>query len=193
MSIDLILEEISSLLSLCDERGKAIVLLMVSTGMRVGALPSIKLRHLTRDNLDDGKYVYRIEVYATSRKDSYFTFCTPECAISIDNYLSYRKRVDKSLVKDMNTGNLGPAETYLLTKLFDIDESTSPSNSELHKEPMSALGLRAWIVKKLKRLNLRQEWLFTENSSVYRASHKKSYIHVIPLESLLSQTCKDQK
>ena len=55
MSIDLILEEISSLLSLCDERGKAIVLLMVSTGMRVGALPSIKLRHLTRHNLDDGK------------------------------------------------------------------------------------------------------------------------------------------
>ena len=36
------LEEISSLLSLCDERGKAIVLLMASTGMRVGALPVYK-------------------------------------------------------------------------------------------------------------------------------------------------------
>ena len=42
------LDEISSLLSLCDERGKAIVLLMASTGMRVGALPSIKLKHLRR-------------------------------------------------------------------------------------------------------------------------------------------------
>ncbi len=69
-------EEISSLASLCDERGKAIVLLMASTGMRVGALPSLKLRHLKRYDLDDGKYVYRIQVYATSRKDSYFSFCS---------------------------------------------------------------------------------------------------------------------
>ena len=44
--------------------------------------------------------------------------------------------------------------------------------AELYKEPMSALGLRAYIVKKLKKLNLRKEWLLTENSSVYRASHK---------------------
>ncbi len=165
-------DEISSLLSLCDERGKAIVLLMTSTGMRVGALPSLRLRHLTRYDLEDGKYVYRIQVYATSRKDSYFTFCTPECAKAIDNYLSYRKRVDRSLVQDMNTGNWGPDDTYLFTKLFDIDESILPSNSELHKEPMSAVGLRAYIVKKLKKLNLRKEWLVTENSSVYRASHK---------------------
>jgi integrase len=89
-------DEISSLLSLCDERGKAIVLLMTSTGMKVGALPSLTLRHLTRYDLEDGKYVYRIQVYATSRKDSYFTFCTPECAKAIDSYLFCRKRVDKS-------------------------------------------------------------------------------------------------
>ena len=165
-------EEISSLASLCDERGKAIVLLMASTGMRVGALPSIKLRHLKRYDLDDGKYVYRIQVYATSRKDSYFTYCTPECATAIDNYLSYRKKVDRSLVQDLNTGNWGPDETYLLTKLFDIDESRFPSSSQLYKEPMSAMGLRAYIVKKLKKLNLRKEWILTENSSVYRASHK---------------------
>ena len=90
------IEEISSLHSLCDERGKAIVLLMASTGMRVGALPWLKLKHLKRHDLEDGKYVYRIQVYATSRKDSYFTFCTPECAKAIDSYLFYRKRVDKS-------------------------------------------------------------------------------------------------
>ena len=165
-------EEISSLASLCDERGKAIVLLMASTGMRVGALPSLKLRHLKRYDLDDGKYVYRIQVYATSRKDSYSSFCTPECATAIDNYLSYRKKVDRSLVRDLNTGNWGPDETYLLTKLFDVDEYRFPSSSQLYKEPMSAMGLRAYIVKKLKKLNLRKEWRLTENSSVYRASHK---------------------
>jgi hypothetical protein len=72
----------------------------------------------------------------------------------------------------MNIGNWGPDDTHLFTKLFDIDESILHSNSELHKKPMSALGLRAYIVKKLKKLNLRKEWLLTENSSVYRAAHK---------------------
>lgn len=160
------IEEISSLHSLCDERGKAIVLLMASTGMRVGAFPWLKLKHLKRHDLEDGKYVYRIKVYATSKKARYFTFCTPECANAIDNYLSYRKRLDRSLVQDMNTKNWGPDETYIFTKLFDIDESSFPSNNELYKQPMSALGIRAYIVKKLKKLNLRKEWTLTENSSV---------------------------
>ena len=91
---------------------------------------------------------------------------------SHDNYLSYRKKVDRSLVQDLNTGNWGPDESYLLTKLFDIDESEFPSNRELYKEPMSAWVFVRYIVKKLKKLNLRKEWILTENSSVYRASHK---------------------
>ena len=39
-------DEITKLLSICDDRGKAAVLLMASTGMRVGALPDLKLKHL---------------------------------------------------------------------------------------------------------------------------------------------------
>ena len=187
------IEEISSLHSLCDERGKAIVLLMASTGMRVGALPWLKLKHLKRHDLEDGKYVYRIKVYATSKKARYFTFCTPECANAIDNYLSYRKRVDRSLVQDMNTKNWGPDETYIFTKLFDIDESSFPSNNELYKQPMSALGIRAYIVKKLKKLNLRKEWAPLKILLYIEHVIRMSYIHVIHFESLLSQTCKDQK
>lgn len=41
-------EELSKLLSNSNERGKAVVLLMASTGMRVGALPHLKLKHLKK-------------------------------------------------------------------------------------------------------------------------------------------------
>jgi integrase len=86
-------EEISRLLDLCDERGKVIVLLMASTGMRVGALPELKLKHLKRYKIDDNAHIYQIHVYATSRKYSYKAYCTPECAQAIDKYFEYRKRI----------------------------------------------------------------------------------------------------
>jgi integrase len=41
-------EEINNLLSVCDDRGKAAVLLMASTGLRVGALPDLKIKHLKK-------------------------------------------------------------------------------------------------------------------------------------------------
>jgi integrase len=41
-------DEISRLLSLLDERGKAAVLLLASTGMRVGGLVEIRLKHLQK-------------------------------------------------------------------------------------------------------------------------------------------------
>ncbi len=47
------IDEISTLLSVCDERGKDAVLLMASTSMRVGALHNMKLKHLKRWELDD--------------------------------------------------------------------------------------------------------------------------------------------
>ena len=65
-------EEINTILSWVDERGKASVLLMASTGMRVGALPDIKLKHLRRWNISNdnsgsglAQYVYQITIYVT--------------------------------------------------------------------------------------------------------------------------------
>ncbi|MGN6630256.1 MAG: hypothetical protein ACTHKJ_10365, partial [Candidatus Nitrosocosmicus sp.] len=80
-------EEISDLLSLCDERGKVIVLLMASTGIRVGGIPELKLKHLKRCQIDNNLHIYQIQVYASSKKYTYKTYCTPECAQAIDKYL----------------------------------------------------------------------------------------------------------
>ena len=39
-------DEISRMLDKCDHRGRVIILLMVSTGMRVGAISSLKIGHI---------------------------------------------------------------------------------------------------------------------------------------------------
>jgi integrase len=64
--------EILKMLEKADERGRAIILLMASTGMRAGALPSLKIRNLERIE----KYsLYKITVYE-NEDEEYITFCT---------------------------------------------------------------------------------------------------------------------
>ncbi len=46
-------DEILNLLSVCDRRIKAAILLMSSTGMRIGALLEIKLKHLKRWEIEE--------------------------------------------------------------------------------------------------------------------------------------------
>jgi integrase len=164
-------EEISKLLSLCDERGKTIVILLASTAMRVGAVPELKLKHLKRYNLADGSHIYRITVYANSKKSKHITFCTPECARILDEYLSYRNRIiPNNLNQNSETGEWGPPEAFLITRQFNMNNV--PSSSSIFKRPMTAQGLRTYIVSRLKKMNLRSSWKSSENSNGYIASHK---------------------
>ena len=41
-------EEVTRLLEFCDLRDRSIVLLFASTGMRIGAIPDLRLEHLTK-------------------------------------------------------------------------------------------------------------------------------------------------
>jgi integrase len=92
-------QEIARLLAYSDERMKVIVLLLASTGMRIGALPELCLRNL--EKIEHGEYqLYKIVVYEKS-KERYTTFCTPECAAAIDSYLQYRQRFGERMDPDI--------------------------------------------------------------------------------------------
>jgi hypothetical protein len=79
-------EQIKLMLSKTTER--AIILLMASAGLRVGALPDLRVGDLTPVD----KYgLYQITVYAGDQNAKYTTFCSPECRAEIDGYLQSRK------------------------------------------------------------------------------------------------------
>jgi hypothetical protein len=64
--------EIQLLLQKTTPRNRAIILLMCSAGLRVGAL-ALRIRDL--EPID--KYgIYKVNVYANSKKSCYFTFCS---------------------------------------------------------------------------------------------------------------------
>ena len=103
-------EEIKKILDVADLRMKIIVLLMASTGMRIGAIPDLKLKHLEEITKDKEK-IYKIIVYGKS-KEEYYTFCSPECYSTIKSYLEYRTK----------SGELLENESYLIREQFDIND-----------------------------------------------------------------------
>jgi integrase len=110
-------DEIRKILDKCDERKRVMVLLLLSTGMRIGALPLLKLRHLKKWEKEG---IYQFTVYAGT-KDQYATFCTPECTQALDSYLDFRKRFGETLTD----------ESPLLREQFNKDKADKPQAMKL--------------------------------------------------------------
>jgi hypothetical protein len=79
---------------------------MSTAGMRIGALPSLRLRNI--EKIDS---IYKITVYEGSNSQ-YYTFCTPECASFIGAYLEYRTRNGEKLEHT----------SFLIRDQFDITD-----------------------------------------------------------------------
>src|SRR5918994_1368971 len=101
-------KEIEQILLKCDVRSRAMVLIMSSTGMRIGGLRELRIGDIRKI---DEFGLYLIWVYNRYRRDRYFTFCTPECAVAIDTYLDFRRRTGEEL-KD---------ESPLIRERFSIE------------------------------------------------------------------------
>jgi integrase len=68
-------EQIHKLLDICDERTKSIILIYCSSGIRLAALPALKIADLEGIS---NTGIFKITVYQ-GYKEEYIIFCTPEC------------------------------------------------------------------------------------------------------------------
>jgi integrase len=130
-------EQIHRLLEISNHRTRCIVLIFSSTGIRIGALPELRLKHLKKmGNL------YQFTIYE-NEEEEYITFCTPECATAIDNYLAYRKR----------SGEVITQESYLIRNEFDSEDleqvrsNSAPISSSTIRNVMSKLLIKAGLRK----------------------------------------------
>jgi site-specific recombinase XerD len=78
--------EIKLLLEKSSPRNRAIILLMCSSGPRVGAIPLLRIKDLEPI---DSHGIYKITYYPKSVRFRYFSFCTPEARHEIDQYLDW--------------------------------------------------------------------------------------------------------
>ena len=90
-------QEIATLLSKASPRDRGIILLMTSSGIRIGAIAyPLQLRDLQSI---DKYHIYKITVYRKS-SSRYYTFCSPEARKEIDSYLDWRRRLGEQLKDD---------------------------------------------------------------------------------------------
>lgn len=126
-------EEIHKMLDVADTRGRALILLLTSTGMRIGALPAIRLGSLQKIQEYN---IYKVTVYEGSSDES-ICFTTPECATAIDFYLQQRERRGERLRYHSDKGIWTPEDTTLFRKEYNKNDPFQVP----HARPLSKPGL----------------------------------------------------
>lgn len=72
---------------------RVVILLLASTGMRIGAIPDLRLGNIEQVQTESGSElpIHKITGYENTN-DEYVTFTTTECTTAIHNYLKMRER-----------------------------------------------------------------------------------------------------
>ena len=97
-------EEVQKLLDIADERIRAVILLLVSSGCRIGAIPILHVRDIEKSG-----DVYKITIYENDAQE-YFSFITSEAWNAVQSYLQMRERYGEKLTPD----------SILIREQFDI-------------------------------------------------------------------------
>jgi integrase len=91
-------EEIRQLLGHCTPRLRCVILIMCSSGIRIGAFDYLKWRDVEPIDVE-GKKFAKLSVY-TGEDEQYTTFITPECYRALLDYRRSRERMGEKIVSD---------------------------------------------------------------------------------------------
>ena len=130
-------------------REKAIILLLTSTGMRIGGIHPLKYGDLSPKPTRQGR-VYRVEVYSGSSAQ-YYCYCNVETAKAIDEYLKQRTdkgevlQNDSPLFRDLRLLNVKKVKTlsghnvkYIVGRV--VERSGIKVHSSLRGRPKGRRG-----------------------------------------------------
>jgi len=188
-------EQIKTLVDAATLRDKCIILLMSSAGLRRGALSYLRIRDFQKI---DKYQLYKINVYKKER-EQYTTFCTPECAKYIDQYLDWRKRIGEQLKPnsplfriEFDTAteyNIPKAVSthvvaFMVHKLLDRTGVRVPAANHhtQRTELMQTHGLRKFF--KTTCINSGMNPLYSEYLMGHRSGLTKSYFKPTDMELL---------
>ncbi len=157
-------EEIRKLLDIADERIRAVILLLVSCGCRIGAIPLLHVRDIEKSG-----DVYKITIYENDAEE-YFSFITNEAYDAVESYLSMRKRMGE---------NVGP-DSILIREQFDIRDPFAIATPK----PVAARTLSNKIAQLAERACIRERTILKEGQK--SGSHRKSVPQVHGLRKSFS-------
>ena len=152
------LSEIKKILDYPDRRIKPVILLMVSSGIRVGAWDYLNWSHISPIKKDDKIVSAKILVYAGTN-DEYYSFVTPEAYNAINEYMEYRK----------SNGELIDGGSPVIRDLFHPDRE---GKGEPHlPKRLKASGIKRLIEKSIWGTGLRKKLGKNQRRHPFQAAH----------------------
>jgi integrase len=115
-----------------DLRATALILFLATSGVRIGAIPDLKIRHVTA--YEDCKIV---TVYPDT-KDEYHTFLTPEASKALDDYLKKREMDGEKLTNDSAL-----FAVFQKDKFRSIKAADKATLQEIIRRTLIKIGLRS--------------------------------------------------
>lgn len=135
-------EQIHTALQTADIRMRMIILILSSTGARIGSLPGLVLGNL-RKLPNYG--IYRTVFYQDTNIE-YYTFTTREAAqTGVDNYLLYRQRCGEKFTFNEKTQKWEPYDSPLIRLSFDVNDMLqvrNPRPLSIHASNSTSLSKR---------------------------------------------------
>lgn len=140
--------EIQKLLNYADVRIKPIVLLMVSSGIRIGAWDYLKWKHIIPIEDEHGILAAKVTVYG-GQPDQYFTFISSESFNALKSWIDYR----------ISYGEKITGESWVMRDLWKTTNINSGSRSGSAKYPLQLKNeaIRTILCRALINQNIRTE------------------------------------
>lgn len=156
-------DEIRKVMTYPDRRIKPIVLVMSSSGIRVGAWDYLRWGHIEPIFRDDGGKVIvaaKMHVYA-GEAEEYNTFITPEAYAAVKEWMDFRAEYGEKIT----------ANSWLMRDMFTTATLTWESNRGMASVPvqLKSSGIRTM----LKRAWISQGLMKDKNNTIYefKSSH----------------------
>jgi integrase len=140
------LEEIIQILNYPDVRIKAIILTMISSGIRVGAWDYLRWKHVIPVEVGNDIVASKVIVYA-GETDQYFSFITPEAYRALKAWMDFRSSYGEKI-----TG-----ESWVMRDMWKTTNITYGAKLGYARTPVKfkGSGIRNLISKALFQQNVR--------------------------------------
>ena len=132
-------EELKRLLNVADLRDRVLILIAISSGLRIGTILSLKFGDVDFNYPDVAKITVR-NVRGRGRKlkgrgRTFFTFITPEAKRALLEYKEYRERLGEKITDDspLITSSFGVTKKELLGKPINVNSYRIAWNRLLRK------------------------------------------------------------